>query len=155
MRAIGERLTALRQEIEVIEAGLAKCGREAQRWAEAYAAEVIGLPELQEYRRQIGTRRQQLQARQAALHAETGAIGETVGQVESLISYCEHVRERLHTFDEREKRLALEALDIRATWAPNQPLTIQGSIPLSEIVPVPSGTDRPRRPRSRRGENIA
>jgi len=69
------------------------------------------------------------------------AIGQTSGQLELLISSCAHVRERLQTFDEREKRLALEALDIRATWAPNQPLAIQCSIPLSDIVPVPSGGD--------------
>jgi hypothetical protein len=43
------------------------------------------------------------------------AIGQTSGQLEWLISSCAHVRERLQTFDEREKRLALEALDIRAT----------------------------------------
>ena len=70
------------------------------------------------------------------------AIGQTSGQLESLISYCAHVRERLQTFDEREKRLALEALDIRATWAPHQPLTIPCSIPLREMVPVPSGGGR-------------
>jgi chromosome segregation ATPase len=135
----GERRAALLQDIEVIAAGLATCAREAQRWADAYAAEVIGLPELKEYRREIGTRRQQLQDRRAAIHAEVEAIGQTSGQLESLISYWIQVRQRLQTFDEREKRLALEALDIRATWTPNQPVAIQGSIPLSDIVPVPSG----------------
>jgi hypothetical protein len=58
------------------------------------------------------------------------AIGQTSGQVEALIRYCAHVRQRLQTSDEREKRIVLEAPDIRATWAPNQPLAIQGSIPL-------------------------
>jgi hypothetical protein len=47
------------------------------------------------------------------------AIGQTSGQLELLISYCAHVRKRLQTFDEREKQLTLEALDIRVTWAPN------------------------------------
>jgi hypothetical protein len=139
----GERRAALLQEIEVIEAGLATCDREAQRWADAYAAEVIGLLELKEYRREIGTRRQQLQDRRAALYAEVEAIGQTSGQLASLINYCAHVRERLQTFDECEKRLVLEALDIRATWTPNLPVAIQGSIPLSKIVPVPSGGDAP------------
>jgi site-specific DNA recombinase len=115
----GERRSALLQEIEVIEAGLATCDREARRWAEAYAAEVISLSELQGYRWAIGERRQQLQGRPAGLHAEMEAIGQTSGQLELLISYCAHVRKRLQTFDEREKQLTLEALDIRVTWAPN------------------------------------
>jgi site-specific DNA recombinase len=134
----GERRAALVEEIEVIEAGLAKCDREAQRWADAYAAEVISLPELKEYRSEIATRRQQLQVRRVGLHAEMEAIGQTSGYLESLISYCTQVRQRLQTFDEREKRLTLEALDIRVTWTPNEPLAIQGSIPFSDIVPVPS-----------------
>jgi site-specific DNA recombinase len=138
-----ERRAMLEQDIEVIEASLAKCDREAQRWADAYAAEVISLPELKEYRSEIATRRQQLQVRRAGLHAEMEAIGQTSGYLESLISYCTQVRQRLQTFDESEKRLALEALDIRISWTPNEPLTIQGSIPLSNIVPVPSGGDAP------------
>jgi hypothetical protein len=140
----GERRAALLQEIEVIEAGLATCDREAQRWAEAYAAEVISLPELKEYRTEIATRRHRLQVQHAGLRVEMEAIGQTSGHLESLISYCIHVRQCLQTFDEREKRLALEALDIRVTWTPHEPLTIQGSIPLSDIVPVPSGQVTPQ-----------
>jgi hypothetical protein len=74
------------------------------------------------------------------------AIGQTSGQLESLMSYCTLVRQRLQTFDGREKRLTLEALDIRVTWTPNEPLAIQGSSPLRDIVPVPSGCAiRPQR----------
>jgi len=47
-------------------------------------------------------------------------------------------------FDKREKRLTLEALDIRVTWTPNEPLTIQGNIPLSDIVPVPFAAAQPQ-----------
>jgi hypothetical protein len=67
------------------------------------------------------------------------AIGQTSGQLESLMRYCTLVRQRLQTFDAREKQLTLETLDIRVTWTPNEPLAIQGRIPLSDIVPVPSG----------------
>jgi hypothetical protein len=65
-----------------------------------------------------------------------------VGQVEALIDYCARVRERLQTFDVAEKRLAFEALDIRVTWTPGQPLTVTGTIPLDmtprDIVPIAS-----------------
>jgi hypothetical protein len=134
----GERRAALLRDIEVIEAGLATCDRESQRWADAYAAEVVSLPELKEYRTEIATRRQRLQVQHAGLRVEMEAIGQTSGQLEALMNYCTLVRQRLQTFDEREKQLTLEALDIRVTWTPNEPLAIQGSIPLSDIVPVPS-----------------
>jgi hypothetical protein len=75
----GERRAVLVEEIAVIEARLATCDREAQRWADAYAAEVISLPELKEYRQEIAARRQQLELRHAGLHAEVEAIGQTSG----------------------------------------------------------------------------
>ena len=62
----GERRAARLRDIEVIEVGLATCDREAQRWADAYAAEVIGLLERQEDQRESGARRQHGQDRRAA-----------------------------------------------------------------------------------------
>jgi len=54
----GERRAARLRDIEVIEVGLATCDREAQRWADAYAAEVIGLLERKEDRGEIDMRHQ-------------------------------------------------------------------------------------------------
>jgi hypothetical protein len=34
--------------------------------------------------------------------------------------------------------VALQALDIRVSWMPGQPFTIQGSIPMGAIVDIPS-----------------
>ena len=59
--------------------------------------------------------------------------------VEALIGYCTRVRLELQTFNAKEKRMAFEALNVRITWTPGQPLTIEGMIPLDEIVPVPLG----------------
>jgi site-specific DNA recombinase len=106
----GERRAGLLEELAVIEAGLARCDREAQRWADAYAAEVISLPELHEYRREIAARRQRLELHYAELHAELETIGQTSGQLEPVMKYCTLVRQRLQTFDAREKRITLEAL---------------------------------------------
>jgi site-specific DNA recombinase len=130
---------ALIEEIRFIEAALARCDREEHRWAEAYAGEVIGLEELKGYRADISARRQSLQVQQSALRAQLDTIEQSVGHVDALIGYCERVHRRLQTCDDAEKRLAFEALDIRITWTPNQPLEIQGSIPIDEIVPIPSG----------------
>jgi hypothetical protein len=61
-----------------------------------------------------------------------------VQQVEPLTAYCERVRQQLQTFDQAEKRLAIEALDIRVSWIPGQPLAIQGTILLEEIAAIPT-----------------
>jgi hypothetical protein len=60
-----------------------------------------------------------------------------VQQVESLIDYCARVRQALQTFDATEKRRTFEALDLRVTWTPGQPLSIQGAIPTDAITPIP------------------
>jgi site-specific DNA recombinase len=124
-------------ELTLIDAGLAKCDREAQRWADAYAAEVINLAELKGYRAEIEARRQSLLAQQATCQARLEAIGQTVAHVGALIDYCAWVRQRLQTFDTAEKRLAFEALNVRVTWPPGEPFRIEGSIPLGPIDAIP------------------
>jgi site-specific DNA recombinase len=126
------------QQLALIEAGLAKCDREAQRWADVYAGEVINLAELKGYRAEIETRRQSLLTDHAACQRQLDAIGEVVQHVEALTEYCERVRQRLQIFDHTEKRVALEALDIRVRWIPGQPLVIQGTIPFGTIADIPS-----------------
>ena len=131
-----EQRQGIHQELAAIDAALMKCEKEAQRWAEAYAAEVISLEELKAYRADIVARRQDLLAEQQTRQASLQAIGEAVQQVEALIGYCERVRQNLQTLDHAEKRNALKALNIRVRWTPGQPLVIQGSIPLGDIAPI-------------------
>jgi site-specific DNA recombinase len=133
-----EQRQAIHRELAAIDAALMKCEKEAQRWAEAYAAEVISLEELKAYRADIVARRQGLLEEQSTRQASLQAIGEAVQQVEALIGYCERVRQNLQTFDHTEKRKALEALDIRVRWTPGQPSAIQGRIPLGDIAPIAS-----------------
>jgi hypothetical protein len=116
---------------------MAKCDREEQRWAQAYVAEVINLAELKGYRSEIATRRHSLLAQRHGLQTDLENIGHALEHVEALRGYCERVRQQLQTFDPAEKRQAFEALNVRITWTPGQPLTIEGTIPLDEIVPVP------------------
>ena len=129
-----DQRTEIRQQLALIEAAVAKCEREAQRWAKAYAGEVIGLDELKGYRADIAVRRQRLWAEQAHCQAKLEAIGQAVLQVEALTAYCVRVRQELQSFEHAEKRHALEALGIRVTWTPGHPLSIQGRIPLGDIV---------------------
>lgn len=137
--ASGELRAEVEREMELIEASLGKCDKEERRWSEAYAGEVISLTELKGYKAEISARRGSLQAHKAELQARLAAIQQATAKTESLVAYCERVRANLKSFSFEEKRLALEALDIRATWTPGQPLTIQGTIPLDgKIMPSAS-----------------
>jgi hypothetical protein len=117
---------------------LAKCDREAQPCADAYAAEVINVAELKGYRAEIAARRQALHDQAQAWQTKMEAIGQAAGQVGMLIDYCARVRQNLTTFDAADKRRALEALGVQVTWTPGQPLIIKGRIPLGDIALHPS-----------------
>jgi site-specific DNA recombinase len=134
-----EQRAEITRELGVIEAALAKCDREAQRWADAYAGEVINLAELKAYRAEIEARRRSLQAEHGRAQAKLEAIGCKVQQTKVLSDYCARVRQRLQTFNNAEKQAAFDALAIRVSWIPGQPLTIEGSIPVGEIVHSTAG----------------
>jgi hypothetical protein len=127
----------IRRQVALIETALAKCERDEQRRAEAYIAEVINVAELKGYRAEIDERRQSLLAEQARLQGQLEAIGQHVEQIETLIDYCARVRQELQTFDATEKQRTFEALDLRVTWTPGQPLSIQGVIGADAIAPIP------------------
>ena len=141
-----EQRAEVQQQLTVIETALVRCDREAQRWAEAYASEVIDVGELKSYKRETDARRQSLVAERDACQRHLEAIGVAVQQVEALTGYCARVRDQLQTFSHQEKRLALEALGIRVAWTPGQPLIMQGTIPLGTIAAIPpTGDHHPRR----------
>jgi site-specific DNA recombinase len=126
-----------RQQLALIDAALAKCDREAQRWAVAYAGEVINLDELKGYRAEIDARRQSLRGEQEACQRQLEVIGEARQQREALTGYCVRVRQRLTPFGPDEQRLALRALDVRVRWTPGQALRMEGSIPIDAIADNP------------------
>ena len=131
-----ELRTEFRREFSLVEDALAKCDREEQRWAQAYAGEVINLAELKGYRAEIDVRRESILTQRQQLQTRLDTIGQAVEHVEALIGYCARVRQKLQAFDAAEKGLAFAALNVRVTWTPGQPLAIEGSIPLGEIVPL-------------------
>jgi hypothetical protein len=137
VRAEVQRADVARQ-LALIEDALAKCDREAQRWADAYASEVISLAELKGYRAEIAARQESLLTEHDALQRQLEATGEAVQQVDALMAYCARVRRRLQAFDQAEKHQAIEALNIQVSWTPGQPFVIQGSIPVGEIVDIPA-----------------
>jgi site-specific DNA recombinase len=127
-----EVIAELRRNLDLMHDALARCQREEARWTQAYAAEVIDLAELKAYRADIAARRQGLHEQQQSVQAQLDSVHQGMAQVVGLIDYCARVRASLQTFDVTEKRLALQALAIQATWASDQPLQITGSLPLEE-----------------------
>jgi site-specific DNA recombinase len=136
-----EQRIGIMREMSLVEEALAKCDREERRWTQAYAAEVINLQELKSYRAEIAVRRQSVLSPREKLQAKLDSLGQMVEHIEALMGYCARVRQKLQTFDAAEKRLAFEALNVRVHWTPGEPLTIEGSIPLGEIVPLPLYND--------------
>ncbi|HEY7491474.1 MAG TPA: recombinase family protein [Candidatus Tectomicrobia bacterium] len=133
-----EQQAAITQEIADIDAALVKCDREAQRWADAYAAEVISLEELKGFRAGITTTRERLLGERVSRQAQLETLATVGTKTDSLVAYCARVRQKLGTFTMADKQAALEALDIQATWASGQELRVRGSIPHEPIVSTAS-----------------
>jgi site-specific DNA recombinase len=135
-----ERDTESIREMSLVDDALAKCDREEKRWAQAYADEVINVAELRGYRAEIGARRQSLLGHRQALERQRETIWHTLKDMESLITYCERLRQEYQTLDAQEKRRVFNALGLRVTWTPGQPLAFHAKIPLGEgkVVPIAS-----------------
>jgi site-specific DNA recombinase len=121
------------QDITLIDAALAKCDREDQRWREAYADEIISATELKVYRADIDVRRQALQVQQRTCLTTLDTIGQAVERVESLLDYCARIRQTTPVFDISAKQDALAALNVRVYWTPGETPHMEVSIPLEEL----------------------
>jgi len=65
--------------------------------------------------------RQQLLDQQAVAEEAIHRAQQHQATIQDVLLYCHHVKDRLHTLDIPNKRLALEALDIRVTWTSGAP----------------------------------
>jgi hypothetical protein len=135
----GDQRAEIGRQMGFVEASLATCDREAQKWEKAYLANAIELVDFKAKTAEIRTRRASLLEEQAALQANLDALGVAEQEVDALTEYCARVRQGLGGFDHAQKQLALRALDIRVRWTPGQALVIEGSIPLDAIVPTARG----------------
>jgi len=95
---------------------------------------VIDLTELKAKKLDITERRQRLLAQQATVEAAMHAAQQAQAQARDILLYGQQVKEQLHILDAPHKRQALEALDIRVTWTPGEPIRIEGSIAMGAIV---------------------
>ncbi len=92
---------------------------------------------------EVMVRRTSLEHEITRLDAQQQLLEQVELETASLVKYCQRVRDTLHRFDNEEKRLALNALNITVVWHPDKPLEIQGSIPVAIASDAPYC--RPRR----------
>jgi len=85
------------KERQALQKALAALEREAQRWDEAYAHEVIDLTELKAKKLDIAERKQRLLAQQETVEAAMQAAQQVQAKARDILLYCQQVKERLHT----------------------------------------------------------
>jgi hypothetical protein len=103
----------IKKERRAIQKALASLEREAQRWDEAYAEEVIDLGEFKAKKRDISERKQRLLTQQDGVWTATRSAQQYQAKTRDILTYCLRVKDQLGVLDTPHKRQALEALDIR------------------------------------------
>jgi hypothetical protein len=109
---------------------LVQCEKDLKRWETAYLGEAIDLSDFKAKKADIDTRRASAEHEIALLDGQQRLLEQVEVETAALVDYCRRVRHNLTRFDLAEKRLALEVLHIVVTWHPENPLSIQGSIPV-------------------------
>jgi hypothetical protein len=129
---------ALTRERHSFEGQVAQCDKELHKWTEMYMNDIIDIGTLKGKNAEILTRRASAERELARLDEQARLLEQIELETASLVAYCQRVRDNLTRFDDDEKRLALDALQITVYWSPDTPIEIIGSIPVS-IASTASG----------------
>src|SRR5262249_10254513 len=109
-----------------------------KRWEAAYLGEAIDLADFKAKKAEVDARRASAEREIARLDEQQRLIEQTELETASLMEYCARVRSQLQHFTMEEKRRALEALDITATWHPDWPKPkIEGNIQVATVNSAP------------------
>jgi site-specific DNA recombinase len=109
---------------------LTQCDKDLKRWEAAYLGEAIDLDDFKHKKAEVDARRASAEQELARLDEQQDLIERAHVETAYLTEYCARVRSKLQHFTLEEKRLALEALNVTATWHPEKPLAVRGSIPM-------------------------
>jgi site-specific DNA recombinase len=131
---LDEERAAIERELATVAAALARREEEERRLVAAYTAGAFTPEQLKAYLAPLAAQRARGEAQRQAVEARLAGLARGRVPVATLVDYCVRVRQRLTTFSVEEQRRTLQALDIRVTWTPGQPLAITGRIPLGAIV---------------------
>ncbi len=133
-------------ELETIEARLAELGKEQQQllqWA------IKGFPEatITQENERINNDRKRLKERKAEIEAKIESARLAGVNIDDIIKACSLVRDNLGDLSFENKRLALEALNIRILLGESK-ISIEGAIPVSygSIESTPSNRKGERMP---------
>jgi hypothetical protein len=95
-----------------------------------YAEEILTLEDLQRYRMEVQPAIDALRRQLEELDTREAVLVTQLGQLDALISYCQHVRSTLQTFSLDERQLAFDALGLRVTYRQDEPLHIEVQLPV-------------------------
>jgi site-specific DNA recombinase len=109
---------------------LSRLDREARKLWEAYVNDAITVETFKARTAEVETAKAHIAAELATMDATVQQRQASIATIAGLRDYCASVRERLQRFTPEEQRLAVEALDVRVTWTPGEPLAMTGAIPL-------------------------
>jgi hypothetical protein len=120
----------LSRERRSFEGQIAQCDKELHKWTEMFLHDVIDIGALKDKKAEILTRRASAERELTRLDEQARLLEQAELETASLTAYGQRVRQALTTFDEAEKRNALNALQITTVWRPGKPIEITGSIPV-------------------------
>jgi hypothetical protein len=141
---------ALEHDRKSYQAQMARCDRDMKRWKAAYLDDVIDLADFKTKKADVEARRASIEEELRRLDEQERLLEQTRLDTAALVEYCQRVHANLSRFDNAEKRLALEALNITVVWHHDKPLEIRGSIPVEVASNAPCYTPRRAPGRCRR-----
>jgi site-specific DNA recombinase len=140
----------LERERSLFAGQIAQCEKELRKWEQAYIADVIDVHDLKARKAEVMARRGSLEREMSRLDEQQQLLEQVTLETASLVAYCQRVCRNLQRLDYAEKRLALDALNIRVVWHHNKPLEMHGSIPVAIASDAPCCTPKRAHGRCRR-----
>jgi site-specific DNA recombinase len=121
---------ALNRERQYYGSQLTRITRESQKAWDAYAADAISLERFKAIEAELVTKRRYLETELAKVEEQVQALQHSAEVLDAIQAYCARVRGNLEELTIDERHLALDALQVTATWRPGELLAIKGRIPL-------------------------
>ena len=118
------------RERQLLTTALARCDRDLKRWEDAYLDEILTRQEYKEKKAEVDARRESLHAEQHRLEQRIRDHQQEQIDIRAIEAFCVNAAQTLTTHDIGQKRHILELFRIIVTWIPEQPLDIQGEIPV-------------------------
>ena len=134
----GSQIAELESELRAIEGSLRELASKEQKLVKDSLYDEIGEETFRVLHRDLLAHRKRLEADKLQKKKQIWVAGECKLDVEGIKRFCELAATNIKNFGFREKRLALEALQIKV-WLDGFHIAIKGVIPASgQLVSMPS-----------------